>query len=325
MNISITAARKEWAFDYNTDGTYTITGYKGDAMSAIVPSMIGSNYVSCVANDAFSPEALYIHESTREKRRRLEEIVIPSGILCEPTIDDIPKGIKRLSCPDKTIFSIFMPGSTVRGRRCYVQGLYLRDLEEIVPVDLDSAYLFEKGLFYNAEKTELYFRLCAVPLDDLIIPGTVQKISGGAFSGGSFGIITIPDSVLEIGHSAFYACKADKLIIGGGISEPSTDIFGWSIISSMPHRMSFKEIEFKEGITRIPQCFGKLKELKKVTLPQSLTFIPDKCFYYRPDIKTQFFDYLERGEAKEMVFNVIAGSFAEKYAKENGYAIEYHT
>ena len=311
--------KEHWSYIINEDSTLTITGYRGESLNIIVPEKIRGKRVADIDGLAFSSEAPHIHATTRISRQKIENIYIPAGIKFVPSIDDLPKNLKKITCPDSTIDALVSATSRSRLRPRFA----LRNLEEIQPVETHSNYAMDQGIIYDIEKSILYYLLPQSKSTNITISNSVRIICPNAFYGGSFNQICIPDSVVEIGNNALYACKAKKLVLGGGIPKPSTNIFGWSIISSMPCYMSFEEIEFREGITHLPQCFGKMKELKKVFLPRSLVFVPDKAFYYRPDIKTDFFDYLERGEASEMTLVVYRGSYAEQYALKYGYHIEY--
>ncbi len=157
----------------------------------------------------------------------------------------------------------------------------------------------------------------------MIIPKTVVEIRGNTFYGQSFDLISIPDSVENIGWWALHAVKVRKLVLGGGIPDLNTHVFGWHNVSSMPCLFDIQELEMREGVTHLPECFWKQKNLKRVVCPRSLTMIPVKAFYYRPYIQNFCFDYLECGDPKELVMVVYRDSYAEEYAKGSGYTIEY--
>lgn len=80
---------------------------------------------------------------------------------------------------------------------------------------------------------------------NLVIPGTVKKISDMAFVGcGSIESVTIPDSVTILGDDAFYSCKKLKTVkIGNGVKRIGASAFSYcDNLTSVAIGKSVKEI-----------------------------------------------------------------------------------
>ena len=86
-------------------------------------------------------------------------------------------------------------------------------------------------------------------IESIIIPNTVTKIGGSAFSNSGLRAVTIPDSVTIIGDSAFYNCKA---------------------LTSVSLSDSLTEIE--------SGAFADCTSLTSVTIPDSVTEIGESAF-----------------------------------------------
>ena len=135
-------------------------------------------------------------------------------------------------------------------------------------------------------------------LTSITIPNGVTSIGGGAFSDcTSLTNITIPGSVISIGGSAFSDCKSlEELIIPEGVRELGASIIADTCIEKIkiPSTVTIAdrdnvgtlygddvltEVEFAEGMTRIPQymCSGA-NTVKKIVIPSTVTSIGDNAF-----------------------------------------------
>ena len=78
---------------------------------------------------------------------------------------------------------------------------------ETIHVHADNTvYSSVDGVLYNKEKTTLIIYPQGKNVATFEIPGTVTIIEDGSFYGASFESVTIPNSVTEIGTSAFESC-----------------------------------------------------------------------------------------------------------------------
>lgn len=107
--------------------------------------------------------------------------------------------------------------------------------------------------FANMDANPLYYAhnlyLNGELLNDLIIPNTVTEIKSYAFIQASFENVSISDSVLVIGNSAFFACR-DML-----------------------------NLTFGKGVTRIGDvAFSYCESLTSIIIPSSVTYIGSLAF-----------------------------------------------
>ena len=174
----------------------------------------------------------------------------------------------------------------------------------------NSVTSIEQGAFYNCTGLtnitipnsvtsigESAFEGCT-SLTSITIPNGVTSIGGSAFYNCT-GLtnITIPGSVTSIGNCAFKDCKSlEELIIPEGVRELGASIIADTCIEKIkiPSTVTIAdrdnlgtlygddvltEVEFAEGMTRIPQymCYHA-NTVKKIVIPSTVTSIGDYAF-----------------------------------------------
>lgn len=88
-----------------------------------------------------------------------------------------------------------------------------------------TSFEFEEGSTITAIPSSMFSKCSITSFSQL--PSTVTKIEQSAFEGNSFTSLTIPDSITEIGGSAFGYCKSLVTVeIGSGITTIATGSFG---------------------------------------------------------------------------------------------------
>jgi len=109
-------------------------------------------------------------------------------------------------------------------------------------------------------------------IDTLILPDTITKIGVDAFKASSLKSIFIPESVSEIGDSAFMDCKnLESVILPNSVTSIGTDAFA--------RCESLSEVYIPEGVVSIGNgAFGKCSSLREVRLPESATEIEGYTF-----------------------------------------------
>lgn len=179
------------------------------------------------------------------------------------------------------------------------------------------------------------------PTKEIILPPTIRKIGGGAFSYCTkLEKINIPDSVKEIGVRAFIGCSSLKSInlnkvekMGFGVFEECTGLENIHIsgkIKTVPERAFYKCTNLKsltidEGVTTIEkEAALNTPSLQKIQIPASVTSIGEHAFCYSCEFHAVneggyvgYYEYiLNADNLKE--YNFVQGSAAEKYGIDNG-------
>lgn len=172
------------------------------------------------------------------------------------------------------------------------------------------------------------------PTKEIILPNTIQKISGGAFMNcAKLEKINIPDSVKEIGVRAFLGCSSLKSInlnkvekLGFGVFEDCTaieEIYIPGAIKTIPERAfhnctNLKSLTIGDGVTTIEtKAALNTPSLQKIVIPDSVTSIGEYAFGYTMEQTTSYTKYISAVEnIKEYGFG--PDTAAEKYGIDNG-------
>ena len=125
----------------------------------------------------------------------------------------------------------------------------------------------------------------------LIIPDSVKKIGGYAFSYCSNMNIEIPSSVVQIDENAFYFCGIEKIVIPSSITELSDGLFFHSQLKEITLPSSLKkigesvfygtpleQIEIPSSVTSIEQEAFAYCDIKSISIPNSVTELSDGIF-----------------------------------------------
>ncbi|MGN0383888.1 MAG: leucine-rich repeat domain-containing protein [Eubacterium sp.] len=142
---------------------------------------------------------------------------------------------------------------------------------------------------------------CAKNLKSIKFPPNLEEIGIQAFAMTAIEKLTFPDSLKNIGGTAFEGCE------------------------------SLKEVIFPANLEKIgPSAFKNCICIKSIEIPESTSEIAHEAFYNCYNIKdvTIYSSNVEiasdafDGCSKDLTFHAVKGSTAEAYAKENGYSFE---
>lgn len=119
---------------------------------------------------------------------------------------------------------------------------------------------------------------------EIEIPATyrdlpVTEISDSGFLNCAAESITIPNSVVLIGQSAFSSCDSLKSVV---IPNSVTKIGDWSFSGCS----ALKQVTFSNSMTEIPfRAFANCNALESVEIPNNITVIGQDAFRYCNDLK----------------------------------------
>ncbi|MBQ9766252.1 MAG: leucine-rich repeat protein [Lachnospiraceae bacterium] len=170
-------------------------------------------------------------------------------------------------------------------------------------------------------------------LTELVIPGEINGYEVGTISRNAFSNLNtlervyIPNSVTKIGSHAFFFCSSLKSIEMPNDLKviDSYTFFGCSSLTS---------IKIPAGVTDIyVWAFGECKSLSCIEIPPSVVYIGYSAFggcssletIKIPASVTHIDEEAFLGCKALKIIHVEADSYAETWAKENGYAVEYYT
>lgn len=162
----------------------------------------------------------------------------------------------------------------------------------------NPVYTVENGIMFSKDKTELVKypedkeghtyeipshvktiksdAFCGMQnLTKIVVPPTVTKIEGYAFSGNydSLKEVYISDNIDDIGDGLFSSCSAlEKVHLPSSISKIPTSTFHGC--------ESLKKIDIPENVTEIGYwAFGDCVSLKEVVIPEKVTVLWGLAFY----------------------------------------------
>lgn len=147
-------------------------------------------------------------------------------------------------------------------------------------------YLSKDGVLYSKDQTRLiYYPRC-------------KK--------GSF---VIPDSVTNIGGSAFSHCQLDSIVIPDTITNITFYSFAFSSLTS---------VTIPDSVTNIDYCAFFWSKLSSIVIPAGVTSIVSSAFDYCP----YYPDGAPEGAPQVLTIYGESGSYAETYANENNIRFE---
>lgn len=228
-------------YEYNEDGTISITGYKGKAETVVIPSEIDGKKVTSVGG-------FYI--LSYSDQMNLKHIVISEGITeIQENAFKYCTNLQRVDIP-----------STVQTIGSYAFS-YCLNLEFVsLP---EGITVLKEGLFDK----------CGNRLENITIPSTVKVIEDNVFyECRSIKNINLPDGITDIGENAFWWCDSlTKIKIPKNVQIIKRNCFGKCT--------NLQEVEINEGVEKIEDiAFNNCKSLKKVVLPKSITYIGKDVF-----------------------------------------------
>ena len=277
------------------DENASITSYKGNATSLIIPSKLDGYTVVAIGDGAFEGNTLLTAVTIPDTVVTIEEGAF-SG--CTGLTDiKLSRNLKTLGsdafygCNGLTSVSI---PKTVENTHFYYNGVYspFRGCNSLQVVE------FEDGMTRIPNSILCY---CAAKLN-IVIPDSVTEIGESAFLNSGLLSVTIPDTVVTIEEGAFSGCTgltdiklsrnlktlgSDAFYGCNGLTSVSipktvenTHFYYNGVYSPFRGCNSLQVVEFEDGMTRIPNsilcyCAAKLN----IVIPDSVTEIGESAFF----------------------------------------------
>ena len=169
---------------------------------------------------------------------------------------------------------------TSLGTYCFGEATFAQEL--ILPSNIKS---LGNSCFFKA-----YFAT------EFNIPNTVTQLGESCFSNTNITSIEIPDSIKEIPDGCFYACYyLEKVIlpdtiesIGGSAFSSCTRLKDINFTKNIKiikeeafsHSLNMDEVRLNDGLETIEKNAFQYARMKSIYIPDSVTSIGEKCFFY---------------------------------------------
>ncbi len=332
----VTYTDTEGDFAYALNGGATITKYLGNASEIVIPSSIGGAAVTAIGNSAFSGYS------------QITSVTIPSGVV---TIDKsafknctgltsvtIPAGVTGIGtyafagCTN--LSHINMPASVAEtGFRIFENCVSLRSAG---PAGSGADYEFG----WTSRIPGYAFSGCS-EMTQVTIPAGITSIGEAAFDiCRKVTEISLPESVTDIGSWAFSECSSlAKIVIPAASVTFGDDAFeyvGGLHTAGLLGSGADYEFGWTAGIPA--NAFASCSSLTDVVIPETAESIGDAAFYGCTNLTNvtvpayveevgeaalgYYYDSDTEEDAKIEGFTITgyAGTAAESYANENGFA-----
>ncbi len=252
---SVAALKKIWSYEKNADGTLTITAYKGDLIDVIVPAQIGTNKVTAIGEEAFSPQKARV--KNKDVRSKISSVSIPNGVT-----DIGDKAFEHC----RSLENITLSNSVISiGSSAFEEctGLMSITLSDNVMRIGDAAFKGCTGLM------------------DITIPDSVTSIGDSVFSECTgLTSITIGSGITDMDTYIFNQCSN---LCSISVSE-NNDVYrsvngvvfdkNMTSLIKYPQKKPEDTYEIPDGITSIGDyAFWSCTGLTSITIPDSVTSI----------------------------------------------------
>jgi uncharacterized repeat protein (TIGR02543 family) len=177
-----------------------------------------------------------------------------------------------------------------------------------ISVDEQNAYYTtEDDVLFDKEKTELLLYPAEKQDTDYCVPDSVNTLAYGAFAYSHLESITIPSSVTDIRECVFEYSELKSIVIPDSVVD-----MGYCAFRGCTNLTS---VILSNNLTKIADgTFACCGNLTTITVPKSVTEIEEEVFVS--------YDEYGNDVNLSLVLKGYSNSYAEKYAKENGFIFE---
>ena len=303
---AITGTTEDGLFEYELDTYWTgsdrrygvrITRYKGpDSGEVVIPKTIGGYEVKWIGGFAFSD------------CKNLTEITIPDSVTeigsfafyrCTSLSKvQLSNGLTKIDnyafyyCTSLT--EITIPDSVTEIGYSAFRGCI--NLTDITISPDNKNFSSVDGVLFSKDMSTLLVYPAGNKCSTYIVPDSVTEIGNSAFGDcTSLSKVKLPNGLTKIGGSVFAYCKSLKeLTIPDGVTAIGSDAFYYCTSlteitipdsvtqiegSAFSGCISLSKVQLPNGLTKIgDSAFGDCKNLKEITIPDSVTEIGDSAF-----------------------------------------------
>lgn len=229
-------------------------------------------------------------------------------------------GDKNIVPADESYFTVNSTGETITGLTDAGKNL---SGTLVIPYKINEIIITK--LIGNINKNTSILDGATDKITEVILPNSIIDIGDCAFKNcTSLASINIPNSITNIGKYAFINCTSlSSITIPNSVTNIDVEAF--------QNCTSLTSIDIPNSVTNIgAQTFSDCSSLKSIKIPNSITNIGGYTFYRCTSLKT-----IEIPDSvitiKDTAFNFVLkltvyckqGSYAETFAKNNGYSIIY--
>ena len=254
-----------YTYTLDDDDNATITAYKGNATALVIPSTIDGYTVVAIGNGAFRGNVKLAAVMIPDTVTKIEDSAF-SG--CTGLTDiSLPKNLKTLGvdafygCSGLT--SVLIP-KTVENTQHYYNGRFspFRGCNNL------QTFRFEDGMTRIPDTILCY---CTAKLD-IVIPDSVTEIGDSAFRNSGLVTVTIPDTVTKIEDSAFSGCTGlTSMMVPDSVTDMGTGVF-----ANCTSLTNVTLPNIRQNI--VASTFEGCTSLEKIVLPETVTAIRDSAF-----------------------------------------------
>ena len=254
-----------YTYTLDDDDNATITAYKGNATALVIPSTIDGYTVVAIGNGAFRGNVKLAAVMIPDTVTKIEDSAF-SG--CTGLTDiSLPKNLKTLGvdafygCSGLT--AVLIP-KTVENTQYYYNGRFspFRGCNNL------QTFRFEDGMTRIPDTILCY---CTAKLD-IVIPDSVTEIGDSAFRNSGLVTVTIPDTVTKIEDSAFSGCTGlTSMMVPDSVTDMGTGVF-----ANCTSLTNVTLPNIRQNI--VASTFEGCTSLEKIVLPETVTAIRDSAF-----------------------------------------------